>query len=307
MNHNHDSLQVQRRMGPVMIRDLYVPIVTAFDDAGAIDVPSMARHAQWCVDSGADGVVLFGTTGEGPSISVDEKIDAAREFCAAVPDVATIGSVTENSLVDALTCVRTYADIALVATLVLPPTYFREPECDGLEDFLGTAVEASSHPVIAYHIPGLAPAVPPEVVGNLPVWGAKDSGGDLDYTEAVVNHGRSVMVGAESTVVRAVSLGASGCIGGMGNVTPSALAQVCRAARTGDVEQAERALAGVLAVQAAITAVAPGMEWIAAYKQVAPHLHGVDLGTVRSPLRSRRNYLTAEVVRLLDELVSQPA
>jgi dihydrodipicolinate synthase/N-acetylneuraminate lyase len=232
---------------------------------------------------------------------VDEKIAAARALTLDLPTVEVIGSVTENSTTDAVRCARGYNDLGLAAVLVLPPFYFRESngDGDGLVRFFEVMAQAARIPLLAYHIPGLAPAVPMRVIADLDLWGAKDSGGDLAYTRAVLEAGKSVMVGAESTIIDAVRGGASGTIAGMGNLLPGELARICVAARAGDFSEANRLLAIVLSVQAAVLGCAPGMEWIAAFKQIATYLHRVELGGVREPLMSRADYLTGEVLDAL--------
>lgn len=284
-----------------MIEDLFVPVITPFDTSGNVDRDALAAHCAWTVTQGARGVMLFGTTGEGPSMSVDEKISAARALTLDLPTVEVIGSVTENSTTDAVRCARAYDDLGLAAALVLPPFYFRESngDGDGLVRFFEVMAQAAHIPLLAYHIPGLAPAVPMRVIADLDLWGAKDSGGDLAYTRAVLEAGKSVMVGAESTIIDAVRGGASGTIAGMGNLLPGELARICVAARAGDYSEANRLLAIVLSVQAAVLGCAPGMEWIAAFKQIATYLHRVELGGVREPLMSRADYLTREVLDAL--------
>lgn len=278
-----------------MIKDLFVPVITPFDNAGLVDRDALTAHCAWTVARGAHGVMLFGTTGEGPSLSVDEKIEVARVLTADLPSVEVIGSITENSTIDALRCLRAYEEMGLAAALVLPPFYFRETNEDGLLRFFALMSAAARIPLLAYHIPGLAPAVPVGVIAELPLWGAKDSGGDLAYTAAVLATGKSVMVGAESTIIGAMHRGASGTIAGMGNILPGELARVCAAVRAGNDREANRLMSIVLQVQAAVFACAPGMEWIAAFKQIAAHLHGVELGSVRAPLMSRSDYLTDTV------------
>ena len=284
-----------------MIEDLFVPVVTPFDNYGHVDRDALAAHCAWTVTHGARGVMLFGTTGEGPSISVDEKIAAARALVLDLPAVEVIGTVTENSTTDAARCVRAYGELGLAAVLVLPPFYFRESngDGDGLFRFFEVMAHAARIPLMAYHIPGLAPAVPLRVIADLGLWGAKDSGGDLAYTRAVLDTGKSVMVGAERVIADAVRGGASGTIAGMGNLLPGELARVCAAARAGDDAEANRLLAIVLRVQEAILRCAPGLEWVAAFKQIATYLHGVEMGGVREPLMSRADYLTAGVLDAL--------
>lgn len=82
---------------------------------------------------------------------------------------------------------------------------------------------ASRHPVLLYHIPEFGPPVPVETVARLPVWGVKDSGGDIRYTRSVREAGRDVLVGAEPTLIEAIGLGAAGAISGLANLLPEHL------------------------------------------------------------------------------------
>jgi 4-hydroxy-tetrahydrodipicolinate synthase len=285
----------------MVIQDLFVPSVTPFDDDGTIHIDALIAHCDWLIASGAAGLMLFGTTGEGPSLGVAEKADAAKAVVAAFPGIPVIASVMENALPDIFDAVRAFNALPLAATLVLPPSYFREGQSDGMRALFERILEVCEHPLIAYHIPGLAPAVAPSIVIDLPLWGAKDSGGDITYTDAVLAGGKPVMVGAEPLLLASMQHGASGGICGVGNVAPGLLAQVCSAARNGRIDDAQRTLDVVIRLQRAIVDAAPDMEWIAAFKSIAGSLHGSDLGSVRLPLKGRRDYFTPAVKAALDE------
>ncbi len=282
-----------------MIRDLYVPVLTPYEENGAISGAALARHCEWIMTAGATGVMVFGTTGEGPSIGIAERIDTVRALVAALPGVPVIAAVTQAALPDALTCIRGYNDVSLAGVLVMPPFFFPDPDPAGITAFLTAAAAASAHPVLAYHLPGLAPAVPVDVATIPGLWGIKDSGGDLEYTKAAFAAGNSVMVGAESTIPEAMALGAVGTIAGMGNLLPGELAAVCRAADNGDTATAQRQLDPVLRLRHLLINSNPGTGWIAAMKAIATYRNGIDLGGVRTPLRSAGDYLTAEIRNLL--------
>lgn len=287
-------------MGSAVIRDLYVPVLTPYEQNGAISGTALAKHCEWIMAAGATGVLLFGTTGEGPSIGIAERIGTVRGLVAALPEVPVIAAVTQAALPDALTCIRGYNDIALAGVLVMPPFFFPDPDPAGITAFLTATAAASAHPVLAYHLPDLAPAVPVEVASIPGLWGVKDSGGDLEYTATALAAGNSVMVGAENTIPAAMQLGAAGTIAGMGNVLPGELAAVCRAADNGDTATAQRQLDPVLQFRNLLLANNPAMGWIAAMKAIATYRHGIDLGGVRTPLRDAGDYLTADIRQLLD-------
>jgi 4-hydroxy-tetrahydrodipicolinate synthase len=283
-----------------MISDLFVPVLTPFTREGTVDDRALAAHCEWLLAEGASGVMLFGTTGEGPSLSVDEKVTAAAILLAAVPGIQVIATVAESSLTDTVNCLRRYNDLAIQASMLLPPGYFREPWGDGIERFLDAAATASTHPIFGYHIPSMAPAIPPSYFKDSPYVGVKDSGGDLDYTREVLAGGKISFVGAEPLVPDAIAAGAAGTIAGMGNLLPSHMARICRAARAGDLETAYRLRDDVIAVQQAVLAEAPGHEFVSAFKDIVRRLHGTDMGDARLPLMRRRTYLTPAVITALE-------
>jgi len=291
-----------------MIQDLFVPVVTPFGEDGAVDIDALSAHCDWVSGQGANGVMLFGTTGEGPSLSVREKVDVARAVTVNLPSLQVIGSVTESSVVDAAACIAGFNNLPLCGTLILPPGYFKESGTDGIRAYFEHLVRLSDHAVLGYHIPSMAPPVTIDVVADLDMWGAKDSSGDMDYTLAVLAAGKGVMVGAEAVVPDAIRAGAAGTIAGMANLIPGHLASICSRTRAGDMETAYRLRDEVTLVQQALISSAPGMEWVAALKQLAGHLQGSSLGDVRVPLVKRRDYRTPEMLALLERLsLSRPS
>ncbi len=128
---------------------------------------------------------------------------------------------------------------------------------------------ASIHPVLLYHIPEFGPPVPVPLVAELPVWGVKDSGGDLSYTRAVLAAGKQVMVGAEHTIVDAVQAGAAGSIPGLANVLPEHLVAVVAAARAGNTAAAGKILGQALAFRDEMLGALGPFEWMSAMKLLA--------------------------------------
>lgn len=108
-----------------MIHGVYVPLLTAFDQAGRIDAGAYAAYAQWQASRGVDGLIPFGTSGEGPSLSMRERLAILARLPDAVPGTPLIPTVMESSLDAALEFVSAVNDIPAAGILVLPPYYFR--------------------------------------------------------------------------------------------------------------------------------------------------------------------------------------
>lgn len=267
-----------------MISGVYVPLLTAFASDGAVDPGAFARQAEWLASRGADGLVPFGSTGEGPSLSLREKQALLEALAAAVPGLPVVPAVTDPSLDGALQLVEIINDIDATAIMLLPPFYFRQYGADGLRRFAEPVLAASRHPVIFYHIPEFAPPVPADLVASMPVWGVKDSGGDLAYTRAVLATGKQVMVGIESTVVEAVTAGASGTIAGLANVLPEPMLAAYAAAAEGREADGHQVLAPALAFRDELLAAGRPVAWVSMMKRLAEERHGIPLGGVRAPL-----------------------
>src|SRR5918998_4050080 len=182
-----------------LIEGVYVANVTPFrDDVSlSVDVDSYLAHVSWLDEMGVRGVVPFGTNGEGPSVTLREKLRVLEELLSQDLSVQVIPAVMQGNLPDTLEMVEALEDYPVAAVLVLPPYYFKPASAEGLRRFFQPLLEATSHPVILYHIPKYAVPVPEEVVTGLPVWGVKDSGGEPGYAEAVLRSGKGVLIGTE--------------------------------------------------------------------------------------------------------------
>jgi len=267
-----------------VISGVYVPLLTAFTSDGAVDPGAFARQGEWLAARDVDGLVPFGSTGEGPSLSLREKLTLLEALVTAVHGLPVLPAITESSLDVALQFVDAVNDIAATGIMLLPPYYYRQAGQEGLRRYAETVLAASRHPMVLYHIPEFAPPVPPDLVAALPVWGVKDSGGDLAYTRAVLATGKHVMVGIESTLVDAVTAGASGTIAGLANVLPEPLLAACEAAAGGRPAAAHQILAPTLAFRDELLTAGRPLAWVSMMKRLAEERHGIPLGGVRAPL-----------------------
>jgi 4-hydroxy-tetrahydrodipicolinate synthase len=286
---------------------VYVPLLTAFTEDGHLDAGASAAHAEWVAARGVQGVVPFGSSGEGPSLSLDEKLRVLDRLTGAIPRTPVVATITESGLDTALRTVAAYNDRALEAVMILPPYYFRPVTAAMMRAFLEPLIAASRHPVLLYHIPEFGPAVPVEVAAELDVWGVKDSGGDLTYTRQVLAAGRDVMVGAEHTVVDAVLSGARGTIAGFANVLPEHLIVAATGAQPGAEGAARAALAEMLAFRADLMARLQPMQWVMALKQLATERHGIPLGPPRPPVPPVSPEIVAATVPALQAVVRRLA
>jgi len=183
------------------IEGVYVANVTPFKDDGSLDVDIGAylEHVSWLAEMGVRGIVPFGTNGEGPSVTLGEKLWVLEALFGRGFPIQVIPAVMQNNLPETLQMLRVLEDYPATAVLILPPYYFKPVEPEGMVRFYEMVLAATDHTAIIYHIPKYAVPVPAGVVQDLPVWGVKDSGGEEGYAEAVLEGGKGVLLGTEET------------------------------------------------------------------------------------------------------------
>ncbi|HEX6710462.1 MAG TPA: dihydrodipicolinate synthase family protein, partial [Rubrobacter sp.] len=201
------------------IEGVYVANVTPFKEDGslAVDAGAYLDHVSWLAEMGVQGVVPFGTNGEGPSVTLGEKLRVLEMLFERGLRTQIIPAVMQNNLPETLEMLHALEDYPATAVLVLPPYYFKPVEPEGMVRFYEPVLGATSHPLIVYHIPKYAVPVPAEVVRELPVWGVKDSGAEEGYAEAVLAGDKGVLLGTEDDLWRRLGTGAPGVISALAN------------------------------------------------------------------------------------------
>ena len=133
---------------------LLTAMVTPFDGEGEIDYAQARKLAQGLVDSGSDGLVIGGTTGESPSMSDDEKIRLFAEVKEAVGDRASVvAGTTDNNHRASIGLSREAKRVGVDALLLTVPAY-NKPQQEGLFQHFEAIAEAVDLPGILYNVPG---------------------------------------------------------------------------------------------------------------------------------------------------------
>jgi dihydrodipicolinate synthase/N-acetylneuraminate lyase len=263
------------------IQGVYVANVTPFRDDGplAVDEDAYLEHVSWLAEMGVRGVVPFGTNGEGPSVTLGEKLRVLEALFGRELPIQVIPAVMQGNLPETLEMLRALEDYTATAVLVLPPYYFKPVEPEGMVRFYEMALGATGHTAIVYHIPKYAVPVPPQVVTELPVWGVKDSGGEEGYAEAVLEGGKGVLLGTEDGLWLRLGTGAQGVISALANFIPEEVLELYEKRGEGD-EAAGMALSEGLQRARTMT-----KEYAspAVLKKLAQARHGARMGTVRPP------------------------
>ena len=263
------------------IEGVYVANVTPFKDDGsfAVDEDAYLDHVSWLAEMGVRGIVPFGTNGEGPSVTLSEKLRVLEALFGRGFKIQVIPAVMQNNLPETLEMLRAIEDYPATAVLVLPPYYFKPVEPEGMVRFYEPVLEATGHTTIVYHIPKYAIPVPDRVVKELPVWGVKDSGGEEGYAEAVLQGGKGVLLGTEDDLWRRLGTGAQGIISALANFIPEEVLALYETHREGD-ETGGMTLSEKLQKARTMT---KEYSSPAVLKKLAEARHGAPMGTVRPP------------------------
>jgi 4-hydroxy-tetrahydrodipicolinate synthase len=215
------------------IHGFWVAAATPLDLTGAVDTALLATHARTLFSQGCDGLVLFGTTGEGTSFSAAERIAVVRALLeqGIAPERLALG-VGFSAIADAVGLCRDALAIGLTQVLALPPYFYRDVTEDGLVDAYAHLVDQVDNDrlrLTLYNIPQVSGVrVPPGVAARLRarygrlIAGVKDSSADFAQFRAFRAEAPelAVTVGNEPDIGRALAEGGTGTICGMGNVAP---------------------------------------------------------------------------------------
>jgi 4-hydroxy-tetrahydrodipicolinate synthase len=133
---------------------LLTAMVTPFDDKGEVDYAQAKRLASALLDSGSDGMVIGGTTGETPTLSHEEKLRLFAEVKAAVDDRGAVVAGTGNyNTAESIELSREAEKVGVDALLLTVPYYNRPPQ-EGLFRHFEAIAKSTSLPCILYNIPG---------------------------------------------------------------------------------------------------------------------------------------------------------
>ena len=199
---------------------LLTAMVTPFDDKGEVDYEQAKKLALALIDSGSDGVVVVGTTGESPTLTHAEDI---KLFAAVQEAVGNRGSVIagtgSNSTAEALMKTHEAEKIGVDACLLVVP-YYNKPPQEGLYQHFKTIAENTSLPCILYNVPArtvvnLAPETTIKLSQIDNIIGIKDASGNLDQIAKVISGSRDgflIYSGNDDDTLPILSIGGHGVI-----------------------------------------------------------------------------------------------
>ena len=225
-----------------------VALVTPMQDDGSIDFAALRRLIDWQIAEGTQCIGVVGTTGESPTVTVDEHCEVIRvavdQSRGRVPVMAGTGA---NSTAEAIELSRFALKVGADCTLSVVP-YYNKPSQEGLYRHFKAIAEAVDIPMVLYNVPSRTVAdLQVETtlrLAQIPgVIGVKDATGDIARGSAILRGapaGFSVYSGNDDSAVALMLLGGHGSVSVTANVAPRAVQAICAAALAGDARTAAR-------------------------------------------------------------------
>ncbi|MEP7281099.1 MAG: 4-hydroxy-tetrahydrodipicolinate synthase [Rubrivivax sp.] len=223
-----------------------VALVTPMFEDGRIDLDGLRRLIDWHIAEGTDCIGVVGTTGESPTVTVDEHCEiirvAVEHAAGRVPIMAGAGG---NSTAEAIELSRYAQKVGADCTLQVVP-YYNKPSQEGIYRHFRAIAEAVDLPHVLYNVPGRTVAdLQHDTVLRLAqvpgIVGIKEATGDIARAAWLIKQapaGFSIYSGDDATAVALMLLGGHGNVSVTANVAPRAMHELCMAAIEGDVKRA---------------------------------------------------------------------
>jgi len=233
-----------------------VALVTPMLEDGSVDYPALRRLIDWHIAEGTDCIGVVGTTGESPTVSVEEHCEIIRvavdHAAGRVPIMAGAGG---NATREAIELTRFAKQVGADCSLQVVP-YYNKPSQEGIYQHFKAVAEAVDLPVVLYNVPGRTVAdMLPETALRLAqvpgIVGIKEASGNIERACQLIKHapaGFSIYSGDDGTAVALMLLGGHGNVSVTANVAPRLMHELCMAAIEGDVKRATALHLRLLAV-----------------------------------------------------------
>ena len=219
-----------------------VALATPFLEDGSVDYPTLRKLIDWHIAEGTDCIGVVGTTGESPTVNVEEHCEIIRvsveQAAGRVPIMAGCGA---NSTAEAIELARFAHKVGADCQLQVVP-YYNKPTQEGQYQHFKAIAEATGDlPVVLYNVPGrtgsdLLPETVAELYQHPRIIGIKEARNEPERMEALLAfkaEAFTVLSGDDPTACRAMLAGADGVISVASNVLPRSFRRLCDLARGG--------------------------------------------------------------------------
>lgn len=266
---------------------LITAMVTPFDESGAIDFSATKKLLEHLISNGTEALVVAGTTGESPTLSLKEKIDlfsfVVKEVNGRIPVIAGTGS---NNTQASIELTKEAEKIGVDGMMLVAP-YYNRPSQEGLYLHFKAIAEATKLPIMIYNIPGrTACNIDVDTLVRLSqienIVSVKEASGDLDAMAEIIERTPehfTVYSGDDSLTLPVLSIGGNGVVSVASHIIGNEIQEMINQFNEGKVKEASAAHRKLLPTfKALFTAPNP-----IPVKAVL-NMIGVNVGSVRLPL-----------------------
>jgi 4-hydroxy-tetrahydrodipicolinate synthase len=228
------------------IKGSIVALVTPMLDDGSVDYPALRKLIDWHIAEGTDCIGVVGTTGESPTVNVEEHCEIIRvsveQAAGRAPIMAGCGA---NSTKEAIELARFAQKVGANCQLQVVP-YYNKPTQEGQYQHFKAIAEAVDLPVVLYNVPGRSVAdMAHDTVLRLAqipgIVGIKEATGNIERAQWLIKEapeGFAIYSGDDPTAVALMLCGGHGNVSVTANVAPRLMHELCMAAIAGNVERA---------------------------------------------------------------------
>lgn len=232
-----------------MITGSIVALATPFHEDGSVDYPGLRKLIDWHSEEGTDCIGVVGTTGESPTVNVEEhceiirvSVEQAARHPRKVPIMAGCGA---NSTAEAIELARFAQKVGAHCQLQVVP-YYNRPSQEGQYQHFKAIAEAVDLPMVLYNVPGrtvadMAPATALRLAAVPGIVGIKEASGNIERAQWLIKEKPAhfaLYSGDDATAVALMLCGGQGNVSVTANIAPRPMAQLCKAALAGDVKTA---------------------------------------------------------------------
>lgn len=231
-------------MKEIIFKGAATAIITPFNKDG-IDFEKFAKLVEWQIEEGINGIVVCGTTGEGPTLTDEEHKKAVKfvveQVNGRVPVIAGTGS---NDIAYSIELTKHACEVGADAMLLVTPYYNKATQKGLIESFTKIADE-STKPVILYNVPSRTgvniTANTCQILSEHPnIVGIKEASGDISQIAEIAQlcgNNLHIYSGNDDQIVPIMSLGSIGVISVLSNIMPRETVKICESYLSGNIEE----------------------------------------------------------------------
>lgn len=229
-----------------MITGSIPAIATPMFEDGSLDLPRLRAFIDWHISEGSNALVMVGTTGESPTVDVEEHCliiqTAVEQAAGRVPVIAGTGA---NSTAEAIELAQFARKVGATAHLSVVP-YYNKPTQEGLYRHFKAVAESVELPMILYNVPGrtgcdMSNDTALRLAGVPGIIGIKDATGNVERGCDLIKRAPqdfAIYSGDDATALALILMGAHGTISVTANVAPRLMSEMCAAGLAGELKRA---------------------------------------------------------------------